>query len=300
MIFTMRWATLLLLSLDGTQGPQELAISVNVDLVMLHATVRDRNGVAAGALAAKDFAVYEDGVRQAIRVFQHLDQPVTAGLVVDHSGSMRPRLADVVEAARVFVRSSSAEDEMFVVNFNENVSLGLGRPGVFTNRQDEVAEAIGRPGASGQTALYDAVVAGLEQLRTGSREKKVLLLISDGADNKSVHTQTQAMRMAVRSNAAIYTIGLFADEDPDRNPDVLRRLARATGGEAFFPQEAKQTAAICEQVAGDIRRQYTLGYVSNSTRPEGEFRNIRVVAEAAGRGRLTVRTRTGYVAGSTP
>jgi hypothetical protein len=241
MIFTMRWATLLLLSLDGTQGPQELAISVNVDLVMLHATVRDRNGVAAGALAAKDFAVYEDGVRQAIRVFQHLDQPVTAGLVVDHSGSMRPRLADVVEAARVFVRSSSAEDEMFVVNFNENVSLGLGRPGVFTNRQDEVAEAIGRPGASG-----------------------------------------------------------FADEDPDRNPDVLRRLARATGGEAFFPQEAKQTAAICEQIAGDIRRQYTLGYVSNSTRPEGEFRNIRVVAEAAGRGRLTVRTRTGYVAGSTP
>jgi VWFA-related protein len=163
-----------------------------------------------------------------------------------------------------------------------------------------VAEAIGRPGASGQTALYDAVVAGLEQLRTGSREKKVLLLISDGADNKSVHTQTQAMRMAVRSNAAIYTIGLFADEDPDRNPDVLRRLARATGGEAFFPQEAKQTAAICEQIAGDIRRQYTLGYVSNSTRPEGEFRNIRVVAEAAGRGRLTVRTRTGYVAGSTP
>lgn len=130
MIFTMRWAMLLLLSLDGTQAPQELAISVNVDLVMLHATVRDRNGVAAGELAATDFAVYENGVRQSIRVFQHQDQPVTAGLVVDHSGSMRSRLADVVEAARAFVRFSSAEDEMFVVNFNENVSLGLGRPGV--------------------------------------------------------------------------------------------------------------------------------------------------------------------------
>ena len=186
---------------------------------------------------------------------------------------------------------------MFVVNFTEGVSLGLGGPGVFTNRQEEVAEAIARPGANGQTALYDAVMEGLRQLRAGSREKKVLLVISDGADNKSVHTQAEALQMAVQSNAAIYTIGLFADEDPDRNPEVLRRLARATGGEAFFPKEARQTAAICEQIAGDIRRQYTLGYVSNSTRPESGFRNIRVVAEAAGQGRLTVRTRAGYVAG---
>ena len=298
MIYAARWAFLLLLSLDGTQAPQELAISVNVNLVMLQATVRDRKGVPAGELRKADFAVFEDGAPQAVRVFQHLDQPVTAGLVVDHSGSMRPRLADVVEAARTFVRFSSPEDEMFVVNFNESVSLGLGRAGVFTNRQDEVAEAIARPGANGETALYDAVVEGLQQLRAGSREKKILLVISDGADNRSVHTQAEALQMAVQSNAAIYTIGLFADEDPDRNPEVLRRLARATGGEAFFPKTAKETVAICEQIASDIRRQYTLGYVSNSTRPEGGFRNIRVVAEVPGKGRLTVRTRAGYVAGA--
>lgn len=300
MIFTARWAMLLLLSLDGSQAPQELAISVNVNLVVLQATVRDRKGVAAGRLTASDFAVFEDGVRQTIRVFQHLDQPVTAGLVVDHSGSMRPRLADVVDAARTFVRFSSAEDEMFVVNFNERVSLGLGRPGVFTNRQEDVAAAIAGQGAAGQTALYDAVAEGLRQLGAGSREKKVLLLISDGADNRSSHSEAEVLRLAMRSNAAIYAIGIFADEDSDRNPDVLRRLARATGGEAFFPKRAMETAAICQQIAADIRRQYTLGYVSNSTRPEGAFRSIRVVAEAPGQGRLTVRTRAGYLAENKP
>jgi VWFA-related protein len=288
---------LLLAGAGSAPASQELALSVNVDLVVLQATVRDRTGVVPGDLRKEDVTVFEDGVRQTISVFRHDDLAVTAGLIVDHSGSMRAKLANVVAASRTFVRNSSSEDEMFVVNFNENVTLGLLPPVHFTNRQDEMAAAIERTVPAGQTALYDAVAEGLQQLRSGSREKRVLIVISDGADNASKHTLAQVLRLAAQSNAAIYTIGIFGEDDPDRNPGVLRKLSHATGGESFVPTEERTVTAICEQIAKDIRRQYTIGYVSNSMAAAGTFREIRVKAEAPGHGKLTVRTRSGYVAG---
>src|SRR5205085_8494909 len=124
-----------------------------------------------------------DGIRQSVRLFRHEDIPVTVGLVVDHSGSMRPKLSDVVAAARTFVLSSSPEDQMFVVNFNEKVTMGLPDALAFTNRSEELERAISRTPAAGMTALYDAVIAARERLKTGSREKKVLIVISDGGDN---------------------------------------------------------------------------------------------------------------------
>ena len=209
----------------------------------------------------------------------------------------RSKLARVVRAAQTFVRFSSSEDEMFVVNFNENVTLGLLPPLRFTNRQDEMGDAVARTGAAGQTALYDAVAEGLRLLRGGTREKKVLLVISDGADKARGPTLADILRLAVQSNAAIYTSGIFGEDDPDRNPGVLRRLSHATGGEMFIPSPARDVKAICEQIANDIRRQYTIGYASNSTAAAGVFRAIRLKAEAARHGKLTVRTRSGYVAG---
>lgn len=300
MIIASRWIPLLLASSAGSQAPQDLAISVNVDLVVLQATVKDAKGQTAGDLQKQDFTVFEDGIRQSIRLFQHEDLAVTAGLVVDHSGSMRAKLAEVVSAARTFVRFSSPEDEMFVVNFNENVTLGLPEPPHFTNRQDELAAAITRTAAAGQTALYDAVAEGLRQLKKGSRDKKVLIVISDGADNASERKLGEILLLAVRSNATIYTIGIFDEDDQDRNPGVLRQLARATGGEAFIPKQSGGVTAICEQIATDIRRQYTLGYVSNRTAPAGSFRRIQVKAESPGHRKLTVRTRSGYFGEGSP
>jgi Ca-activated chloride channel homolog len=296
MRITLRWTLLFLASLAGAHMPQELAISVNVDLVVLQATVKNGKGAVADGLKEENFAVFEDGVRQSIRLFRHEDLAMTAGLVVDHSGSMRTKLADVVAAAQAFVRFSSSEDEMFVVNFNENVSLGLLDPPRFTNKPEELAAAITRTAPSGQTALYDAVIEGLNQLGAGRREKKVLLVISDGADNASRHSLADVLRMAMESNAAIYTIGVFDEDDPDRNPGVLRRLAETTGGEAYVPGGTRDLEAVCERIATGIRRQYTLGFVSNSTAPEGGMRKLRVTAAAPGYGRLSVRTRTGYVA----
>ena len=278
------------------QDTAPFRIAVDVDLVVLHATVRDRKGRVVSDLRMQDFDIDEDGVRQSIRLFQHEDTPVTVGLVVDHSGSMRPKLAQVIAAARTFVQSSNPEDQMFVVNFNETVSLGLSDAIPFTNDATALEHAISNAPAAGMTALYDAVVEGIENLRKGSQEKKVLLVISDGGDNASTHSLADVLEMAEQSGAIIYTVGLFDETDPDRNPRVLKRLAHKTGGEAFFPDELSAVVALCESIARDIRNQYTIGYVSTNVTPNGAYRNVRVAARATGHGRLRVRTRAGYIA----
>jgi len=279
------------------QEPDTYRISVNVDLVVLHATVRDGKGRFASDLRAQDFEIYEEGVRQTIRLFRHEDVPVTVGLVVDHSGSMKRKLADVITAARTFVRASNLEDEMFVVNFNEHVSLGLPDAIHFTNSPDELETAILKTPTGGMTALYDAVSVALGRLQTGGREKKVLIVISDGGDNASKGKLAQALAMAAQSSAIVYTIGIFDEDDPDRNPGVLKRLARATGGEAYVPGNFAALPAICERIARDIRHQYTIGYVPANPSQRGTYRTIRVAAVAAGTGKLSVRARAGYVAG---
>jgi VWFA-related protein len=273
---------------------------VNVDLVVLHATVRDRRGRFIADLREEHFEVYEDGVRQSVRLFRHEDLPVTVGLVVDHSGSMRQKLTQVIAAARTFVQSSNPDDEMFVVNFNENVTLGLPGSIRFSNSSEELQLAISTLPASGQTALYDAIGVALEQLQESTRDKKVLILISDGDDTSSALSRARALEMAEQSGAIIYAVGLFDRADPDANPAVLNRLARATGGEAFFPEQVSAVVAICESIARDIRNQYTIGYVSTNTTRDGVYRTVRVVARAAGNGRLSVRTRAGYIAGGEP
>jgi len=279
------------------QGPHPYQISVNVDFVVLNATVRDGKGRFAADLSEQDFQVYEDGARQTIRLFRHEDIPVTVGLVVDHSGSMRPKLADVIAAARTFVQSSSPDDQMFVVNFNEKVALGLPDNLPFSNRPEDLGSAIANAPTTGRTALYDAVFEARKHLQTGSREKKVLIVISDGGDNASRHSQAEVLKMAEQSTTLVYTIGIFDESDPDRNPDVLRRLAGVTGGEAFFPSEYGEVVAICERIARDIRNQYTIGYLSTSAARPGAFLSIRVAAGAAGHGKLSVRARSGYRAG---
>jgi Ca-activated chloride channel homolog len=269
-------------------------IRVDVDLVVLPATVQDRHGQRVSDLQQGNFAVYEDRVAQRIRLFQHEDIPVTVGLVVDHSGSMDAKLAEVTAGAKAFVRSSNTDDQMFVVNFNETVSLGLPDAIGFTTNAEELERAIWRSRAAGETALYDAIVIALARAQAGVRDKKVLVVISDGADNASRHKLAQVLDMAAASNVVIYTVGLFAPEDQDANPSVLHRLARATGGEAFLPGELSDVVTICERIARDIRSQYTIGYSSSNVKQDGVYRTVRVAAQAPDRGKLSVRTRPGY------
>jgi VWFA-related protein len=281
---------------DGPpQGDQD-TIKVDVDLVVLHATVRNRQGILVSGLKREDFQVFEDRVPQEIKIFSHEDTPVTVGLVVDNSGSMKSKRARVVAAALAFARSSHPKDQMFVVNFNENVTFGLPDNTPFTDNEDQLRVALSGVKADGMTALYDAVAAGLEHLKKGKQDKKVLIVVSDGADNASQHTLAQVMDMAGQSDAIIYTLGTFEQDDPDRNPGVLKRLARATGGEAFLPGSVQHIVPTCERIARDIRNQYTIAYIPSNRKQDGTYRAIQVQAGTPDRERLLVRTRAGYYA----
>ena len=283
------------------RNPESLRISVNVDLVVLHATVSDRRGGFVSDLGERDFEVYEDGVPQPIRLFRNEDVPVTVGLIVDHSTSMRQRMPEVTAAAQAFVRSSNPDDQMFVVNFNEKVYLGLSAAIRFTDSPAELRNAIATTPIRGMTALYDAIAKGLQELQAGSRDKKVLIVVSDGGDNASAHSLAQVMKLAGQSNAVIYTVGIFQAEDKERNLGVLKDLAQATGGEAFLPEELPEVTAICERIARDIRHQYTIAYEPINMAHDGAYHAIRVVARAKGhRGGFAVRTRTGYIASGEP
>jgi Ca-activated chloride channel family protein len=271
-------------------------ITVDVDVVVLYASVRTRKGVLVSGLDRDSFRIYEDGVLQEIRHFSSEDTPVTVGLVVDNSGSMRPKRPDAIAAVLAFASSSNKEDQMFTVSFNEDVSFGLPPHKPFTDTKAELAVALSQVAADGMTALYDAMVAALEHLKKGVRDKKVLLVISDGGDNASRHNLAEVMALAGQPAVIIYTVGLFDSEDPDRNPGVLKQLAEATGGEAFFPGSVQGVAPICEQIARDIHTQYTLAYVPTNRSKDGTYRVLEVRAKGSHRQPLSVRTRAGYYA----
>jgi VWFA-related protein len=280
---------------SGSQAGQ-FTVAIKVGMVVLHATVLDSKGILVSGLDRENFQVFEDGVPQQIDSFTHEDIPVTVGLVIDNSGSMGPKRSEVIAAALTFARSSNPQDQMFVVTFNEKVSFGLPDDTLFTDQTDELRVAMSRIAADGMTALYDAVAVALEHLKKGNRDKKVMIVISDGGDNASTRKLVQIMGMAKQSDAIIYTIGLFDENDPDQNPGALKQLAKATGGEAFLPGTVKHVVPICERIARDIRNQYTIAYVPANGKQDGTYRVIQVKAGAPGRGRLEVRTRAGYYA----
>jgi Ca-activated chloride channel family protein len=273
----------------------QYTISVKVRLVVLPVTVTNRQGEFVPGLAAGNFQVYEAGRPQAITLFEHEDVPVTVGLVVDNSGSMGPKRPGVLAASQAFVKSSNPGDEMFVVTFNQRVSLGLPRSLPFTSDLGALQGALSSKPAAGNTALYDGVAAGLQHLKGGTGERKALIVVTDGGDNASRTTFPNLLQMAESSNAVIYTIGILDETYSGENPRVLKQLAKATGGQAYFPQSASEVSSVAEQIARDIRRQYTIGYVPAAAAANGGYRSVRVKARAAGDGKLRVRTRAGYL-----
>ncbi len=276
-------------------------INVSVNEVLLHATVRNRRGTPVAGLGKDNFQVFEDRVLQPIKHFSHEDIPVTVGLVLDNSGSMRPKREEVIAAALAFAASSNPQDQMFLVNFNERVSFGLPRNTLFTDQSDQLQAAMGTVLANGETALYDAVAVALEHLKKGDRDKRVLIVVSDGADNASAHTKAQILALATQSDAIIYGLGIYEPDDPEnRHPEVLRELANASGGEAFFPESLREVRPLCERIAHEIRNQYTLSYIPTNQKLDGTYRAIQVRAESPKGGGLAVTTRAGYVAPSKP
>lgn len=285
-------------ALPRSGGDSDYKIAVHVDLVVLHATVTDGKGHLVSNLDQKNFKVYEDNVEQKLSVFKHEDIPVTMGLVIDNSGSMREKRDRVTAAALTFVKTSNPQDEVFVVNFNDDYYLDLDKD--FTSDLRELKEALEKIDSRGSTAFYDAAIGSLEHMRKGNRDKKVLLVISDGADNASRYSLEKTLQFAQQSDAVVYAIGLFGEETSrqrNRARKALLQLTQATGGVAYFPDSVEQVESICRQVAHDIRNQYTLAYYPSNSKKDGSFRTVNVVSiSPKGMGKLFVRTRTGYFA----
>ncbi len=266
-----------------------------VDEVTLHATVVDDKNRLVTDLSRNDFAVYEDGQPQKITSFRREDIPVAMGIVIDNSGSMRDKRTAVNAAAINFVKSSNPQDKVFVVNFNEDYFLDQD----YTASIPKLKDALERIESRGGTALYDAVVASADHLKkSGALEKKVLLVVTDGEDNASRESLEQAIRRLQEENGpTVYTIGLLGEEHSKRARRALRAMAEETGGVAFLPQGLSEVEAITQQIAHDIRNQYTIGYKPSKPQSQGGFRTVKVEANAKGYKKLQVRTRSGYYAG---
>jgi Ca-activated chloride channel family protein len=283
---------------EGGTSPQGGRIKVDVNLVVLHTTVNDDRGKFVDGLTQDNFRVYEDKVEQKLSIFKREDIPVSMGLVIDNSGSMRDKRPRVNEAALTLVQSSNPQDEAFVVNFNDDFYLDLDKD--FSSSVPELKEALERIDSRGSTALYDAIIGSLDHLKKGVKEKKVLLIVTDGEDNTSRNSLEKTLREVQKTSTVIYTIGLLGQENKKSAKNAKRALseiALASGGLAFFPENVDDVHAICEQVAHDIRHQYTLAYYPSNGARDGTFRTVHVdVIPPRGHGKLVARTRNGYYA----
>jgi len=274
--------------------PETFTFRSDTRLVDLHATVVDKAGHLVLNLPQSAFTVYENGVKQEIAMFRHEDVPVSLGLVIDNSASMHDKRAKVASAALALVKASNPEDEVFILDFNEETSIAAD----YTNDIDTLAAALKNINSRGDTAMRDSLRMGIEHLRHGGKkEKKILLVVTDGEDNASVETLDHLIQSAQQNGAIIYGIGLLSDDEPreaERAKRALDALTFATGGQVWYPQELSEVEGIAREVAHEIRNQYILGYTPTNLAQDGTFRRIRVTVNAPGD--PAVRTRSGYYA----
>jgi VWFA-related protein len=290
-------AMLLLMSAAGysSQKPTvPFTISDNVDMVLLDASVKDPHGGYVTGLSKDAFKVMEDGRPREITSFTNADAPVTVGLVVDNSGSMRLKRPEVILAGLAFAKESNPKDEFFVINFNDSVVAGLPRSLPFTDDLQTLRKALyyGKP--AGKTALYDAIAVALKDLEKGHHDKRTLIVVSDGGDNASRISQQQLIALIEASRATIYTVGLGDAGDPDLNTGLLHKVAAISGGQYFQPQSMDDVIPIFKKISKDIRSRYTIGYIPDETNTKRRVRSLKITARSKGR-KLVVKSRTSYM-----
>ena len=269
----------------------------DVDEVLLNCTVVDENGQPVLDLKQGDFRIWEDGVPQTTNSFQHQDLPVSMGIIVDNSGSMRDKRGAVNAAALDLLRSSNPKDATFIVNFSDRPFLDQG----FTSDISLLDRGLARFDSAGTTAMYDAVAASADELAKHAKEpKQALLIITDGADNASRLSLEQAIRRVQNLDGpVVYSIGLLFDSDPtetQRARSALDMLSEETGGVAYFPRSLDEVDKIAQDVARDIRNQYVVGYHTTKPSSMGGYRTVHVEVRSPHHGKLIVRTKKGYYA----
>jgi Ca-activated chloride channel homolog len=289
--------------LDQQSNDSPFTVSVDVQLVQLPVAVFDPRGRVVTGLTKEDFQIFEDRVVQEVTLFKHEDIPVSLGLVIDNSGSMRNKRERVNRAALTFVRESNPQDETFIVNFDSEVYLEQ----EFTNAIDDLVHALRYTDTRGETALYDAVHLSVDHMRIGTKDKKALLLISDGEDNSSRYRLEKVVEALRKSNVTLYAIGLLEENDQrgglfrkspsSKAREALVKFAEASGGQAYFPKSLDEIDDLCKRIAHDLRDQYTIGYTPTNKKLDGSWRQVVLkVNPRRTSSKVTVRTKPGYYA----
>ena len=294
-----------LVSAQGAQPPPQqpqVPFRAGVDLVSLNVTVTDGTARYVTDLAAEDFNVFEDGVKQDVTFFSRTNLPVALALLLDTSASMESKLPTAQEAAIGFAKRLRAQDLAEVIDFDSRVVVLQN----FTNGASELEQAIHKTSAGGSTSLYNAVYIALKDLKkvvaknTEEIRRQAIVVLSDGEDTSSLLPFEEVLDLAKRSETAIYAIGLRVPDGPGTTTKgfkeaefVLRQFAQETGGRAFFPSQVSDLAAIYGQISDELSSQYTVGYTSRNGRRDGSWR--RVVVRVA-RPSLVARTKLGYFA----
>jgi Ca-activated chloride channel homolog len=255
-------------------------------------------------LKKEDFRIYEDGIGQTVNLFSQEDVPVSLGIVLDTSGSMRNKIDNVNKAALAFIKASNPEDEVFLIGFNDQVELLED----YTSDLEEISDALDNIIVSGGTALYDAVHLAVEKAQKGVKPKKAIVLITDGEDRDSYYKLEEMVAKVQESDVQVYSVGFlspvpekglfgrWSKSVPEKAHDALQLISEDTGAKAFFPQKVAEIGQIVSEVAYELRNQYSIGYISSNTSRDGSYRRIKVELEPSkATGRL-VRYRRGYTA----
>ena len=270
------------------EGP---TFTANTRLVLVHASVVDSRRRLMTNLPRSAFDVRENGVAQSLKVFRREDIPVSIGIMVDNSGSMREKRAQVAAAALEFVRASNPLDEVFIVNFDNHPYLDQ----AFTNDAKKLEQALRRAPSDGGTAMWDAAGMAMDYLvREGKKDKRVLVIITDGTDNHSRLKLAEVVRRAQQQDILIYCIGILGRARIPEARRALHQLATASGGMDYYPDSVREMRAITPRIANEIRNQYTLGYTPRNSVLDGTFRKIAVLVKT--KGHFSVRGRNGYYA----
>ena len=268
--------------------------STETRLVPLNVTVTDKAGHLVTNLPQSAFTIFENGAAQQIKLFKREDVPVSLGLIIDNSGSMRDKRQGVESAALALVRDSNPQDEAFIVNFNDEAYLDAD----FTSDIKEMERGLTKIDSRGGTAMRDAIRMSIDHLKEkAKRDKKVILVVTDGNDNASVVSLEALVRQAQQDDVLVYAIGLLSEEEK-REARKARRaldlLVESTGGQVFYPKDVSEVERIAHQVAHDIRNQYTIAYTPSNPALDGSYRQIKIAVKASGN--PSARTRSGYYA----
>ncbi|HEY1581419.1 MAG TPA: VWA domain-containing protein [Terracidiphilus sp.] len=272
-------------------------IRMNVDLVLVPVTVTDPMNRLVTGLEQEDFSVFENNGAQKIKSFSAEDAPVSIGIVFDLSGSMTSKLIRARESILQFVKTANPEDEFFVIGFNDRPELIED----FTSSVEDIQARLANVRSGHRTALLDAIYYGVQKMKEAKHERKALLVVSDGGDNRSRYTEGEVRAQVRESDVEIYSIGIFdpyaATPEERTGPILLNELCEETGGRLFRVDDISEMSDIAEKISTELRNQYVIGYTPNKVLRDGKWRKVKVkLTPPSGLPPLTVHARTGYYA----